>query len=222
MQKLKRAAVLFLIVLVFGLGLFLGLRLSPAGRGGAAPRIYHTPVLLRQVQTLSELVTVKYVMEKVEGMEVPSENVLGQALGSENRVLLLAHGVVKAGVDLNQLKPDDLQIAGKQIVIRLPPAQILDAYLDDAQTKVIDRKTGLLAPPDKDLEQTVRQNAVDDIRRAARLGGILKDADERARLQVGRFLLQLGFEKVDFQPAQAATPRVVKATPDETGEQPAP
>jgi hypothetical protein len=222
MQKLKRAAGLLLIILVFGLGIFLGLRLGPLGGERAAPRTYNTPVLLQQVQTLSELVTVKYVLEKVEGIEMPSENMLGQALGSENRVLLLAHGIVKAGVDLKRLKPEDVQVVGKQIVIRLPPAQILDAYLDDAQTKVIDRKTGLLAPPDKDLEQTVRQNAVDGIRRAARVGGILKEADERARLQLGNLLLRLGFEKVDFQLAQAPSPNGLNLTPVEPGEKSTP
>lgn len=218
MLKLKRAAGLFLVILVFGLGIFLGLRLGQLTGERAIPRTYNTPVLLQQVQTLSELVTVKYVMEKVEGIEIPAESVLGKALGSENRLLLLAHGIVKAGVDLKRLKPEDLQILGKQIVVKLPPPEIMDAYLDDTQTKVIDRKTGLLAPPDKDMEQTVRQNAVDDIRRAARLGGILKDAQERARAQLANLFLQLGFEKVEFQPANGLSPDSLNVTPRETAE----
>jgi hypothetical protein len=218
MQKLIRAAGLLLVIVVFGLGIFLGLRLGRWTGTNTSPRIYNTPILLQQVQTLSELVTVKYVMEKIEGIEVPSENILGKALGSENRLLLLAHGIVKAGVDLKRLKPDDLRIAGKQIVVRLPPPEILDAYLDDAQTKVIDRKTGLLAPPDRDLEQSVRQNAVDDIRRAARLGGILKDAGDRARAQLAGLFLQLGFEKVEFQPGNGPAPDLLNPTLGETAE----
>jgi hypothetical protein len=39
----------------------------------------------------------------------------------------------------------------------------------------------LLRSFDKDLEQNARKQAVEDINRAARNGGILKDADERAR-----------------------------------------
>jgi hypothetical protein len=50
----------------------------------------------------------------------------------------------------------------------------------------------------KDLEQTARQNAVDDIRRAARSGGILKDAEERARAMLTHLFRQLGFEEVEF------------------------
>ena len=34
--------------------------------------------------------------------------------------------------------------------------------------------------------------------RAARMAGILKDADERARLELAVFLSQAGFEQVEF------------------------
>jgi len=132
-------------------------------------------------------------------VEVPPEGVLAQLFAGENRILLLAHGIVKAGIDLGRLAPGDLQISEKKIVIKLPPAQITDAYLDDKQTRVIERTTGLFRSFDKDLEQTTRQNAIDDINRAARSSGILKDAEERARLQLSNLLLQLGFEKVEFR-----------------------
>lgn len=195
MVKSKRGLSV-LVLLLFGLGLFCGLRLSRWLSPSA--RAFNSVALLQQVKTLSELVTVQYVIEKVEGLEVPSEYLVGQIIGSQNRLLMLAHGTVKAGIDLGKLKPDDLQVSGKSITIRLPPAKITDAYLDEKLTKVIDRKTGLLAPSDKDLEQTVRQNAISDIRRAARDGGILPAAEDRARTQLRSLLLQLGFEKVQF------------------------
>jgi hypothetical protein len=117
----------------------------------------------------------------------------------ESRVLLLAHGVVKAGVDLSQLAPLDLKVSDKRIVIVLPPARITDAYLDDRETQIIERTTGLLRTFDKTLEQTARQQAVDDLQRAARHGGILKEAEERARMELAGFFHQLGFEKVEFR-----------------------
>ena len=216
MLKLKRALVLILFILIFGFGLYFGIRLDRLSTHSET-RTYNTPALLQQVQTLSELVTVKYILEKVEGIEVPSSTVIGQALGSENRLLLLAHGVVKAGIDLKRMKPEDLRVVGKHIEVHLPPPQVFDTYLDESQTKVIDRKSGLLAPPDKDLEQTVRQNAVDDLRRAARVGGILKDAQDRAQAQLANLFLGLGFEKVDFLPAGATVPEQINLTPVESG-----
>ena len=195
---MKLAFLGILMLSILGFGILLGIVVSRFVNARAA-RFYNTSAILRQVQTLSHLVTVKYVMEKVEILEVPSENTIGRLVGSQNRLLLLAHGIVKAGTDLGKLKPEDIQVRGKRIVIKLPPAQITDAYLDEHQTKVIDRTTGLLAPSDKDLERTARQNAVDAIRRAARTSGILSDADERARDQLKVLFLQLGFEEVEFR-----------------------
>jgi hypothetical protein len=167
------------------LGVSLGRRLPFSG----GRRSYDTAALLKQVQSLSELVTVKYVIEKV----VVLEDVKWYG---ENRVLLLAHGIVKAGVDLAGLKPEDISISGRRISVKLPSAVVVDAYLDDRKTQVIERNTGLLRAFDKDLEQTARKDATLDILRAARSGGITKDAEQRARDQLKGLLQQLGFEEV--------------------------
>jgi hypothetical protein len=151
------------------------------------------------VKTLSQLVTVQYVMEKVVMRTVPAGNPIGQAVGSEDRVMLLAQGIVKAGVDLSELQPDDLQITGKAVSIRLPKSKITDAYLVEQQTKVLDRSTGLFTTFDKNLEQDARVEAQEAIHRAARNAGIIKDADDRARMQLELLLHQMGFEHVEFR-----------------------
>lgn len=159
---------------------------------GDGKRTYNTATLLKEVQSLSELVTVKYVIEKV----IVLEDVKWYG---ENRVLILAHGVVKGGVDLGRLKRDDIVITGNNISIKLPPTQVMDTYLDEKKTQVIERTTGLLRSFDKDLEQTARQNATDDIARAARLGGLKDEAETRAKDQLRALLMQLGFETVEFR-----------------------
>jgi hypothetical protein len=107
--------------------------------------------------------------------------------------------VVKAGIDLKKLQPEDISISGKKISLHLPPAQITDAYLDDSASQVIDHTTGLLRAFDKDLEQTARQNAVDDIARAARRAGILDEAEKRGRDELQSFFKRAGFESVEFR-----------------------
>lgn len=190
----KRRVMLLLLALgmIFGVGIFLGVFLPRVLGLTSRTRTYNTATLLRQVQTLSQLVTVEYVMEKV----VVAEDV---KWFGENRVLMVAHGIVKAGIDLSRLEPGDLRVSDKTIVIKLPPPQITDTYLDDKQTRIIERTTGLLRAFDKDLEQSVRQNAVADISRAARNGGILKDAETRAHAQLTNLFRQLGYEKVEFR-----------------------
>lgn len=217
MVKSKRTAALLLALVILGIGVFLGARLAPLLGWSSPSRIYSTPILLKQVKTLSQLVTVEYVLERVEVWNDPPKNLLGQFLAGENRILILAHGIVKAGVDLSKLTPDDLQIEGKRIIVHLPSAEITDAYLDDSQTKVIERTTGFLRSFDKDLEQHIRQETVDDLRRAAFRGGIIHDAEERAQAQLANLFLQLGFEKVEFQTGRGLTPKLIDGVPHENG-----
>ncbi|MGO9479552.1 MAG: DUF4230 domain-containing protein, partial [Limisphaerales bacterium] len=179
-----------LVLVIFAGGVWLGFTVPRWLKLGSGLHMGNTATVIEQVQTLSDLVTVKYVLEKV----VILEDVKWYG---ENRVLLLAHGVVKAGIDLKRITAGDVTISGKKISLRLPPPQITDAYLDDPKSQVIDHATGLLRAFDKDLEQTARQNAVDDIRRAARTDGILDEADKRARLELELFLRQAGFEQVE-------------------------
>src|SRR3954468_20482218 len=159
MSKVRVAIIFLLLALIFGFGLLFGVFLPHLIRGGASPRIYNTATLLQQVQTLSQLVTVKYVMEKVVILEDPPQNAVRRLLPDGTRVILVAHGIVKAGVDLGQLQPGDLQVSGKKIKVRLPQSQISDAYLDEKQTKVIEHSTSFLREFNKELESSARQNA---------------------------------------------------------------
>lgn len=198
---LKRRLALLAVVLlaIFGLGILFGLLLPRfAGIVPSGPKLYGTAAILRQVKTISELSTVQYIIEKVVILEVPPESMLGQMFAGQNRVLMVAHGIVKAGPDLSQLQPSDIHVSGNTITLKLPRSKITAAYLDESQTRVIERTTGLFRSFDKDLEQNARQTAIDDIRRAARDIGIIKDADERARAQIRYLLEPLGFQ-VEFK-----------------------
>lgn len=191
MQAFKKIFLTALVLIIFAAGLWLGFKLTRWTKSGSGLHEENTATVVQQIQTLSDLVTVKYVLEKVE--------ILNDAKWyGENRVLLLAHGIVKAGIDLKKISPGDVMVSDKKIFIHLPPPQITDAYLDDKKTRVIDETTGLFREFNKDLQQTARQNAVSDIRRAARNNGILKDADDRAKLELSLFLREAGFNQVEF------------------------
>ncbi len=192
MRQIRDFVFVITAAVVLALAVYLTFTVAHWADRGAGLRLWNTTSVVHEVQSLSELVTVKYVMDKV----VVLEDVKWYG---ESRVLLLAHGVVKAGIDLKRLSPDDIKISGKTISLRLPLPQITDAYLDDKASQVIDHSTGLLRAFDKDLEQTARQNAVDDIARAARNGGILNDANKRAQSELETFLKRAGFESVEFR-----------------------
>ncbi|MBI2924138.1 MAG: DUF4230 domain-containing protein [Verrucomicrobia bacterium] len=192
MQRSRIVVVALLLVIALGLGVLTGIVLPRLVSRAAPPVIYNTATILKQVQSLSQLVTVKYVLEKV----VILEDVKWYG---ESRVLLVAHGVVKAGVDLGQLKPEDVEVGLKKITIALPTARITDVYLDEQKTRVIERTTGVLRTFDKDFEQNARRQAIDDIRRGAFQSGIIQDANERARQQLVSLFQQLGYAEVEVR-----------------------
>jgi hypothetical protein len=167
---------------------------SPTGGLPGGPRMTGTATLLRQVQSLSQLVTVKYVLEPVVDVRDAK-----WYPGGENKVLLVAVGVVNAGINLTNLQPSDIRVAGKKITLTLPHPVITDIYLDDHHTRVLERTTGLLRAFDKDLEQNARQQAVDEMRVLALDRGILKDAQDRAKAQLTAFFLQAGFAEVEIK-----------------------
>jgi len=191
MRQLRNFTWTLTAVVVLALAVYLTFTAAHWLNHGGGRFFWNTTSVVHEVQSLSDLVTVKYVLNKV----VVLEDVKWYG---ENRVLLLAQGVVKAGIDLKRLKPEDVSISGKKISLRLPPPQITDAYLDDKASQVIDHTTGLLRAFDKDLEQSARQNAVDDIARAARKDGILDEADKRGREELQNFFKRAGFETVEF------------------------
>ena len=121
MFKQRLAFFAFLVAIVFGSGLVIGI-LFPRWAGvGSKPKVHNSATILKQVQTLSQLVTVKYVMERVEELDAAPTSTLGQWLTSltgEPRVLLLAHGIIKAGVDLGRLHPGDLRVSEQGTVVK--------------------------------------------------------------------------------------------------------
>src|SRR5208282_573068 len=118
---LKRVAgTLAVVAAIFALGLLSGLvsyRWYTAGAAGA----FNSAAVLKKVETLSQLVTVKYSLEKVIVFD-------DAKWYGESRVVLVAHGVVKAGIDLSQIGAGDIGISGKSISLALPRPRVTDVY----------------------------------------------------------------------------------------------
>jgi hypothetical protein len=152
------------------------------------------PTVVEKIQRLSRLETVSYSMDNV--VEGARDNRVLPTFLTGDRLLLVVHGEAIAGVDLAQLKAADVHITGRNIDVHLPPAQIFSTRLDNANTRVFSRETGLLVPADPNLESEVRENAEEQLRQSALAGGILQTATQNARNTVATLLRGLGFEQV--------------------------
>ena len=187
------------VVALIGLGMLLAAATMLWWRANSSPpQALNTVTIIQRVQGLSQLVTIKYVLEKVVVFEDPKFFADLIPLG-ENRITLLAHGEVKAGVDFSRLTPKDVSISKNKIILTLPRAIVTDAYLVEQQTRVLDWKTGLFRSFDKELAETARKYALAEIQRAARQSGIEDEAAARAKAQLSSFLQSLGFAEVEVR-----------------------
>jgi hypothetical protein len=157
-------------------------------------RTLDSPAIVRQIQGLSELVSVKYTVQKVVGLEEKKKPV-----GSE-KLLLIVQAEVLAGVDLAELTPRSLQILpGENIKLALPPARIFHIVVDDNQTKVWDRQITWWTPwvsPDPDLERQARLSASAAVKQAALDMGILDQARRNAESVIRNLLQALGAKSI--------------------------
>src|SRR5579859_1198033 len=150
------------------------------------------PTVVDRIQRLQRLETVVYTLDKIVAGAKQS-SVLPDFLAGD-RLLMLVHGEVVAGIDFSNLQPGDVKVEGKQVHLHLPAAQIFRTSLDSAKTRVYSRQTGLLVPTDPNLETQVRQEAERQLQQAALSDGILATAQQNATSTIRSLLQGLGFE----------------------------
>ena len=170
------------------------------------PTVIPDPItIIHSVRSLARLETIQYTVEKVITAET-NQGVFGPLFG--DKILFVAHGSVIAGIDLEKLQPDDLQLQGGSLFVHLPPAEIFVSTLDNEKSYVYDRETGLFTWGDVNLETTARRAAEDEIQKAALADGILDLAQQNAENYLSRLLRDLGYPDINFiHPDTTATPQ---------------
>ena len=152
--------------------------------------------VIKEIRSLNRLETAQFTIEKV--IDAGTTGNRFEELLFGDRILLIAHGAVIAGVDLSKINPEDVVINNDVLTISLPPPEILVTRLDPEMTRVYDRRTGVLSKGDKDLESQARSEAEKIIREAACSGGILREASQNAQRQLTVIFKGLNFSSVIF------------------------
>jgi uncharacterized protein DUF4230 len=164
---------------------------------GRNTRIASQPAIVERIQRLQRMETVVFNMDKIVTGEKGTPFLPDFIAG--DKMLMIVHGQVVAGIDFAQLRPADIQVNGREVHVKLPNAKILLTRLDNARTRVYSRSTGLLVPMDPNLESQVRQQAEGELLDEAGRGGILNTARENARSTITSLLLGMGFERVEVE-----------------------
>src|SRR5918993_1825019 len=152
------------------------------------------PAVVQRIQRLQRLETVVYSMEKI--VSGTQDNAyLPKFLGGD-RILLIVHGEVTAGIDLAKLDESTIKVNGRAIELEVPPAEIFSTRIDNQRTRVYSRETGLFTTPDPNLESEARREAERQVGQSAIESGILKTAADNGRANLTGLLEALGFQSV--------------------------
>src|SRR5437868_11925815 len=153
-------AIIILFVLIFFINHGLRSFLHPAYYLNT-----NSTAVVKELKALNRYETASFTIEKV--IEAGTQGNEFQNLLFGDKILLIAHGQVIAGFDLSSIRNQDVTVNGSSLILNLPKPQILVSKLDNDQTRVYDRKLGLLTNGDQNLESKARLAAEQSITKAA-------------------------------------------------------
>lgn len=168
------------------------------------PSATHTPVpsptpIIFDINELGRLETTEFAMRTVIDLENDPSNLWQRIVGTD-KLMLIAEGEVVAGFDLEKVdQQQDIKVQGTTVKITLPPPEILYSRIDNEDTYVYQRQTGLLVKPDPTLESRARLLAERNLVEWAEQRGIYQKAEVAGRAYLENFLRSLGFTDVTIE-----------------------
>lgn len=188
---LTTALVVLVLIALVGAGFLL----ARMGEGGTSLR--STPSVVTAVRDLARLATVEYHVERVIDLR-EQQSLLFGLIRTEDAILFVAVGQVTAGVDLRELRDEDVELDRERGTARitLPPARVLSVRLDNEHSWVYARSTDFLAQRREDLETEARREAERTLERSALDAGILERARQNAEDTVATLVRSLGYTSV--------------------------
>lgn len=153
-------------------------------------QIEEAALLLKQIQNLQELTTTTYKMETI--VPASADRTFGEDWTiATTKLLYLAKGEVKAGIDLSHITKEDIEVSKNKIVISLPAAEILDSKIDVNNSRVYHYDRGFLnLGPDvaPQLQSLAQQKTLNKIVMSACDEGIINTANKGAQEAIEQFL----------------------------------
>ncbi len=153
-------------------------------------------LVISKLKNSAKLATVEYIVTKVISAKVDKN-----WFAKDAYFFAETQATIKAGIDLEKLKEDDIKIEGRKISIKLPPVEILNFSYPAEGYKVIEKysdessifKWNSLDVADKD--ELYRQGET-DIRAYLNDLGIIKTAQTNTRLLLKKILTISGFDEI--------------------------
>jgi hypothetical protein len=158
-----------------------------------------TPLPPPRWSELGKLASIEYTANTVVERERNKPGVGGVLLGKD-RLVLLAAGRVLMGIDLDKIRPSDVQVSGDSITVTLPAIELLAVELLPNQSRIFDSQRSWIFSEYQGLELEAMEQARLKLREeAGRNEQMKRIAESQARLQVMEFLRKAGYNNVNVR-----------------------
>jgi Protein of unknown function (DUF4230) len=158
---------------------------------------------------MSDLATVEYTLSKVVKA---NDNATWYKLG-KRKIIMSVMAYAKAGIDLSQIKDEQVVINNDGIIIQLPKAKLIYLNIPPEEIKEEMAATGLFRQGfDNNEKNELLIQAENSIRHSIDSLGILKKAEDNAQLFISNFVKRLGYKNViiTFEDIKATNPTIKK------------
>lgn len=164
--------------------------------------IENTPVLIKEIRELTQLITVtshdEVVVDSIKGSATDLVRVItGLSLKPfspmADRLVIIAKGSVQAGTDLRVMTERDIYVQDDSVAIKLPRAEILEVIVNPSGFTSF-AETGDWPPTAVNLVKAKARRKM-EIRAVQK--GILVMAEQRSKTLMENFLRTAGFRKVN-------------------------
>ena len=143
-------------------------------------------IIVKQVRDVSELTTAIFETEDV--IDISRKEGI-----TESKLIYIAHGSVRVGIDLGEFQDSDVQVEGKKVTVSLPVLKVLDTKLDVNQSRLYDYNKGFLSlgPDLVKLQESALRESIRKIEQASCKEWLMKTANDRVQQTAQSFLNQL-------------------------------
>ena len=145
------------------------------------------------IREMGELATTSFVVTK---MVKANDNLTWYKIG-DRKILMSCEATIKAGVDLTQLQPGDVDIDGKSISLYLPAPKLIAFNIPPDKIKVEHQSIALLRSDFTSAERDdLLVQAENQIKKSLVSMGVFETTQKNTEQLLQPFLQQMGFEEV--------------------------
>ncbi|WP_420575188.1 DUF4230 domain-containing protein [Ekhidna sp.] len=154
-------------------------------------------LVVGKIKKASKLATTEFTIDKIV-YGVKRKRLLWVVKLNEAKFLAHSKAIVKAGVDLEKLQKEDVDIQGKSISLKLPAVEVINfsypAELFEMDTLV--STDAFLNKISLEDQESFFQDAEIDIRNSLKHMNIIEATEKKTRLMLENLLRTLGYQEI--------------------------